>query len=65
MKISKYKTKDIEILNINNEYSPNTYKIKKDVNLNENNIEKNIEKNDNNNIEININKITKPKTLNK
>ena len=57
MKISKYKTKDIEILNINNEYSPNTYKIKKDVNLNENNIEKNIEKNDNNNIEININKI--------
>jgi hypothetical protein len=57
MKISKYKTNDNEILNINNEYSPNTYKIKKDVNLNENNIEKNIEKNDNNNIEININKI--------
>ena len=57
MKISKYKTNDNEILNINNEYSPNTYKIKKDVNLNENNIDKNIEKNDNNNIEININKI--------
>ena len=57
MKISKYKTNDIEILNINNEYSPNTYKIKKDINLNENNIDKNIEKNDNNNIEININKI--------